>query len=123
MALSTAIPFGEIIGALRGGETAGDLIIDDAQFGAKIGKHAEDFGLNPADPVDRQAMRDLIKYIFEHPDEIRRVPWNPKGGGGADYLFYRLGSEVVVTTAKRQFVTILRYGIYNGWFKGATAIR
>jgi hypothetical protein len=100
----------------------GGLTIDDSQFGAKIGKHAQDFGLNPADPADRQALRDTINNIYDNPDEIRQGPWNPKGGGGTDYLFYRQGDDVVVTNSDNVFVTILKDGSNNGWFKGASPL-
>jgi hypothetical protein len=96
------------------------LTINDAQFGAKVGRHAQDFGLNPADPAARQTVRDLINNIYENPEEVRQGPWNPKGGGGADYLFYRQGADVVVTKSNDEFVTILKDGINNGWFKGAS---
>jgi RHS repeat-associated protein len=69
----------------------GPLIIDGKQFGKKVGKHAEDFGLDKSNPADRQAVRDLINDIYENPDEIRQGPWNPNGGGGNDYFFYRKG--------------------------------
>ena len=100
----------------------GGLIIDDSQFGAKIGKHAQDFGLNPADPADRQALRDTINNIYDNPDEIRQGPWNPKGGGGTDYLFYRQGDDVVVANSDNVFVTILKDGVGNGWFRGASPL-
>lgn len=35
------------------------LTIDDAQFGAKVGKHAQDFGLNPADPYRMVTQAEL----------------------------------------------------------------
>jgi hypothetical protein len=37
-------------GAGAAAEDSMGLTIDDAQFGAKIGKHAQDFGLDPSDP-------------------------------------------------------------------------
>lgn len=64
-------------------------------------------------------MRGLINDIYENPAEVRQGPWNPKGGGGVNYLFYRQGSDVVVTNPQNEFVTILQNGIGNGWFRGA----
>lgn len=49
-------------------------------------------------------------------------PWNPKSGGGTNYLFYRQGSDVVVTQGRGSFVTILKGGEANSWFQGATVI-
>lgn len=96
------------------------MTIDDAQFGAKVGKHAGDYGLNPADPAARDYLRNLITDIRGNADEVRIGPWNPKGGGGDAYLFFRQGSDVVVTQPDGSFVTILKGGENNGWFQGAT---
>jgi len=96
------------------------LWIDSGQFGAKVGKHASDFGLDPSDPAARAQIRSVIENIHASPAEVRQGAWNPNGGGGSDYCFYRLGDDVVVTKADGTFVTILRGGITNGWFHGAT---
>ena len=95
------------------------LTVDDAQFGAKVGKHAADYGLSPADPAARQYMRNLITDIRANPDEVRVGPWHPQAGGGNGYLFFRQGSNVVVTQPNGSFVTILKGGVDNGWFRGA----
>jgi RHS repeat-associated protein len=105
------------------GDDAPDLTIDDTQFGKKIGKHARDFGLDPSDPAARQDLRDMIDNIFYNPDEVREGLWNPKGGGGTDYRFYRRGQDVVVTDSKNNFVTILKDGVNNGWFKRSKRLR
>jgi hypothetical protein len=96
--------------------------MDDAQFGAKVGKHAGNFGLNPADPAARNFVRSRIADIHANPSEGRQGPWNPKGGGGSDHLFYRQGGDVVVTRSGGDFVTILKGGESNGWFQGATGV-
>lgn len=98
------------------------LSIDDGQFGAKVGKHAADFRLDPADPEARAQVRAIINDIHDNFDEVRQGPWNPKGGGGSDYLFYRQGANVVVTQANGQFVTILQGGETNGWFQRAIPV-
>jgi hypothetical protein len=95
------------------------MSIDDAQFGAKIGKHAGDYGLDPADPAARDYLRNLITDIRGNADEVRVRSWNPKGGGGDAYLFFRQGSDVVVTQPDGSFVTIVKGGENNGWFQGA----
>lgn len=105
--------------AARAADTGPAMTIDDAQFGAKVGKHAQDYGLDPSDPAARSWVRGHIEDIRNSPDEVRQGPWNPKGGGGADYLFYRQGSDVLVTRGGGQFVTILNGGVSNGWFQGA----
>jgi hypothetical protein len=67
-------------------------------------------------------LRDLIKEISEHPDQVRQGDWNPKGGGGEDYRFYQRGSDVVVATPENEFVTILKDGTANGWFQRARSV-
>ena len=70
----------------------------------------------------RDVVRSRIADIHANPTEIRQGSWNPKGGGGTDYRFYRQGSDVVVTRGTGDFVTILKGGESNGWFQGATVI-
>lgn len=93
------------------------LAIEEAQFGQKIGKHAQDFGLNPGSPQNRQWLKDLITDIHKNPNEIRQGPWRGLGevmanGNRAEgtALFYRKGADVVVTDLEGNFVTILKDG-------------
>jgi hypothetical protein len=104
-------------------EQAPDLKVDDGQFGTKVGKHAKDYGLDPANAADRGWMRGHIEEIAEHPEEVRQGPWNPQGGGSTDYYFYRSGNDVVVTKNDGTFVTILRDGVNNGWYNGASGVK
>jgi hypothetical protein len=104
-------------------DSAPDLKVDDGQLGTKVGKHARDYGLDPANPADRAWMRGHIEDIAEHPEEVRQGPWNPQGGGASDDFFYRSGNDVVVTKSDGTFVTILKDGIGNGWFKGAGTVK
>jgi RHS repeat-associated protein len=105
--------------AASAGSRLPGLAISDTQFGAKVGKHATDFGLDPADPAARAFVRRRITDIHANPTEVRQGPWNPKGGGGTDYFFYRQGEDVVVTRNTGDFVTILKGGESNSWFQGA----
>jgi len=102
--------------------TVPTLKIDDAQFGKKVGKHAGDFGRDPASPAHRQWVRKRIESVVRDYDEIRRGSWNPRGGGGNDYLFFRQGADVVVTKSNGEFVTILAGGQSNGWFNAASPL-
>lgn len=99
------------------------LRIPDAQFGRKIGKHAQDYGLDPSDPAARALLRERIEQIHGQAEEIRQGPWNPSGGGSPAHLFFRQGEDVVVTGPDGTFVTILRGGAGNGWFRSATVVR
>ena len=98
------------------------LSIDSGQFGKKVGKHAQDFGLDPGDAAARAWVRQRIETIHRSAEEVRQGPWNPKGGGANDHYFFREGSDVLVTDAAGEFVTILPGGQQNGWFGSATAI-
>jgi hypothetical protein len=98
-------------------------IVDDTQFGSKVGKHARDYGLDPANPADRAWIKGHIEEITRNPEEVKQGPWNPQGGGNPDDFFFRRGDDVIVTKGDGTFVTILKGGIGNGWFKGASAVK
>jgi hypothetical protein len=97
-------------------------LVDNLQLGKKIGKHARDFGLNPANPADRQFVVNRIRQITDNWDEVRQGQWHPGGGGGSDYLFFRQSADVVVTKSSGDFVTILKGGVNNGWFRAANPL-
>ncbi|MDT8913753.1 putative T7SS-secreted protein [Amycolatopsis sp. PS_44_ISF1] len=100
-----------------------EVKVDSKQFGTKVGKHAQDYGLNPADAESRAWVRQHVDDISRTPNEVRQGPWNPQGGGGGDYYFLRKGEDVVVTKSDGEFVTILKGGQGNGWFNGATPVK
>lgn len=95
------------------------LSISQSQLGTKIGKHAQDFGLDPRVASDRARVGERIAEIAASPDQVRQGAWNPNGGGGTDYLFYLQGDDVVVAKNDGVFVTVLKGGVNNGWFQGA----
>ncbi len=119
-------PGGEAAGVLVHNSTPKRLfpgvVVDSTQFGHKVGKHAVDFGLDPGDPTARAWIRGRIDTVVQQYDEVRQGPWNPDGGGGTDFLFYRQGADVVVTKPTGDFVTILAGGQSNGWFNSAGRI-
>ncbi|WP_371374406.1 hypothetical protein [Sporomusa aerivorans] len=91
------------------------LIINERQIGKKIGKHAEDYGLDAGNPNDRAWLIAHINAIFTDYQEKRVGTFRGQGPGGArgDVLFYRKDNDIVVTSPDNQFVTILKDGIYN----------
>lgn len=92
-----------------------DIIKTDKQFGKKIGKHAQDFGLNASSETDRNRMREIIDDIcINHDGNIRIGAWR---GQTEEVLFYTKGEDVVITKQNGEFVTILKGGIYNGGYK------
>jgi len=100
-----------------------EMKIDDNQFGRKVGKHAEDYGLDPKKTESRQWIKSHIKDIRNHPDEIRKGTWNglgdgpPNARGRGHAIFFRKGEDVIVTDVQGNFVTILKDGVNNTSFR------
>ncbi|MEE9965247.1 MAG: hypothetical protein K4304_09165, partial [Propionicimonas sp.] len=95
------------------------LSISAKQFGAKWGKHAADYGLDPASSSSRSWFMNRAREVHLNPDEVRRGAWNPHGGGGDNYFFFRQGDDLLITRAGGEFVTMFPGGGSNGWFKSA----
>ncbi|UGT59406.1 hypothetical protein [Nocardia asteroides] len=93
--------------------------IDKRQFGKKIGKHAEDFGLDPRDPTVRVWLRQHFEEVRSTPDEVRSGPYYPDSGGGGDYWFYRKGNDLLITKGDGEFVTCYPMTGPNSWFESA----
>lgn len=91
------------------------IIKTDKQFGKKIGKHAQDYGLNPSDSKDREKMRAIIDNILLEPDETASGTWRGQTG---TVDFYIKGKDVVIVNGTR-FVTILKNGVDNARVKDA----
>ncbi|AUX36278.1 MULTISPECIES: RHS repeat domain-containing protein [Sorangium] len=117
-----AKPQSSSAGAAKGGPTRPlpELKVDSIQFGKKVGKHAKDFGLDAGNPAHRQWVRERINTVVQQYDEVRQGPWSPRGGGGNDFLFFRKGTDLVITKPSGEFVTIFPGGQSNEWFKGAS---
>ena len=96
------------------------IIKTDKQFGKKIGKHAEDFGLDASSEADREKMNAIIDDIYYNKDETRIGKWT---GQQSDVIFYAKGADVVITKKNGEFVTILKGGITSGRFKDARRIK
>ena len=82
--------------------------ISEKQLGRKIGKHAADFGLDPANPEHRTQLRHLIEEVITSPDRVVEGAFR---GQGAVKFFIK--EDVVVTTPIDEFVTILKGGMHN----------
>jgi len=94
---------------------AASFIINRSQFGKKIGKHAEDYGLNPSSAVDRQFLFDKINDIGFYPDKTIPGTFRGQGANGirGDVYFRIKGNDVVVTEKNGTFITIMKDGINN----------
>jgi hypothetical protein len=77
--------------------------ISERQLGRKIGKHAADFGLDPANPVHRAQLRRLIAEITTVPDRV--VAGTFRGQGAVK--FFIKGEDVVVTTPTEDFGSLV----------------
>lgn len=92
-----------------------DIIKTDKQFGKKVGKHAQDYGLDPSKTEDRNTMRNVIDRILLAPDEIVEGSWRGQNG---TVRFFIKGNDVVVVNGDK-FVTILKDGVNNARVKDA----
>jgi len=93
-----------------------DFHIGWKQFGKKVGRHALDFGLNPASENDRSRLFEIINDIRTNSEEQRIGEWR---GQPEDVVFYIKGEDVVITKQNGEFVTIMKGGIANGRVKNA----
>lgn len=82
----------------------------EKQYGKKIGKHAQDFGLDASNEADRLKMHEIIADIVSNKDEIRVGSWR---GQEKDVLFFVKGNDVVITKTDGEFVTVLKDGVIN----------
>jgi filamentous hemagglutinin len=106
------------------------LKIDQAQFGAKVGRHMREFRRNPANKHDRKWLEEHIQKIYTQPDEIRDGTFSGQGEvteSGANargpVWFYAKGKDVVVTDKEDNFVTILKDGTIDSTsYKSATRL-
>ncbi|MCL2386655.1 MAG: hypothetical protein FWC89_03795 [Defluviitaleaceae bacterium] len=86
-----------------------NLNVNDKQFGTKIGKHAQDYGLDPKNAEHREVMRQIINDIVDNYDEIRVGTFLGQTG---NVDFYVKGQDVVIANNGR-FVSILKDGVNN----------
>jgi RHS repeat-associated protein len=100
---------------IAGGAPGTSIRIGDQQFGAKVGQHARDFGLDPASPADRARFREIVEDIATRPDRVATGTFRGRGPEGAPgpVSFRVKGSDVVVASPADEFITVLRGGINN----------
>ena len=105
------------------------LKMSEKQFGKKVGKHAEDFGLDPSSSESRDFVRNKANEIFEKPTEIREGIFRgqgtllPNGSNAAGKVrFYIQGRDVVMTDMNNNFITIMKDGINNIYVNKAIKI-
>jgi SPP1 gp7 family putative phage head morphogenesis protein len=99
---------------------ADPLSIDAGQFGKKVGKHAQDFGLDASSAEHRERMTNIINDIVDNFDTVSKGSWRMQR---SEVLFFTKAEDVVVTSQKKVFITILKGGISNARVKNARRIR
>ena len=82
----------------------------EKQFGKKIGKHAQDFGLDPSIESHRQRMHEIIDDICKNAEVTKIGTWR---GQDEEVLFKIKGKDVVITKQNGEFITILKNGVVN----------
>lgn len=92
------------------------LVMDQKQFGKKIGKHAKDFNLDASLEADRKKMLDIITDIRDNATEQRIGYWR---GQPEEVLFFIKGRDVVITKLSGEFITIMEGGSENERVKNA----
>ncbi|MGN0610063.1 MAG: phage minor capsid protein [Oscillospiraceae bacterium] len=105
----------KIVKPLDNGGGSG-IIISEKQFGKKIGKHAEDYGLDASKEEDRQKMKEIINDIHDNRTEIRTGQFCGQSG---DVDFFIKGNDVVICKSNNEFITIMKDGVNNDWVKNA----
>lgn len=86
------------------------LHFSEKQFGKKVGKHAQDYGLNPQSYDDREKILKIINDIAENADERFYGEWR-----GQEYpvLYHLKENDVVLESKNGEFITLLKGGITN----------
>ena len=88
----------------------------EKQYGKKIGKHAEDFGLDAGNPKHRQIVMDMIDDVTENYDVIKTCEWR---GQTDEVDLYIKGTTVVIRKKDGEFVTIMGDALENERVKNA----
>ena len=92
------------------------MIVNTQQFGKKVGRHAQDYGLNPASDSDRATILAIIEDIRSNATEVRTGSWRAQP---EEVLFFIKGEDVVVTKKNGEFITVLKGGVNNERVKNA----
>lgn len=92
------------------------LMVDSARFGTKIGKHAQDYGLDPSAESTREFFRKEINRIVSDAEERCYGDWR---GQEFPVVFHIKGDDVVVESKDGEFITILKGGVSNARVKNA----
>lgn len=98
------------------GKESGIIKIDDKQFGKKVGKHAQDFGLNVSKAEDREKVKGYIFDIVNNSNEVRCGEWR---GQSEDVDFYIKDNDVVIVKKNGEFITVMPGGVNNERVKNA----
>ncbi|MEG1515146.1 MAG: phage minor capsid protein [Clostridia bacterium] len=88
----------------------------DSQIGKKLGRHALEWGLDPASPADRDRFRGITRGIVRGATERRRVEWLPDPKTHRRTVAvtaYIKGEDVVLIDDQGNYVTTMKGGLHN----------
>lgn len=88
----------------------------DSQIGSKVGKHAAEWGLDPASAADRDRFGAITRGIVREATERRRVEWlsDPKTHKRTvEVTAYIKGEDVVLIDDDGNYVTTMKGGTHN----------
>lgn len=88
----------------------------EKQYGKKIGKHAQDYGLDPSNAEDRDQMIKIINDIVDNYETVKIGAWR---GQTDEVVFYIKGDDVVICKQDNEFVTVMKGGANNARVKNA----
>ena len=100
----------------NGTKLSNKIKIAPEQIGKKIGKHAQEFGLNPSNEDDRNKFVEITKDIIDNHDEKRKGTWRGQKG---EVTFYAKGNDVVIVNSNGEYVTTMKDGVKNKKYQGA----
>ena len=97
--------------------TGDDIIkMSDEQLGRKNGKHAGEWGLNPASEQDRERFIAITKTIVKEHDEARLVEWETDDKTKkrtVDVLGFGKDNDVVLLKINGEYITTMKDGAIN----------
>ena len=92
------------------------LIVNDKQFGKKLGRHAKDFDIDPSTKGGRDKFLEIINDIKNNATETCEGYWR---GQPENVLFFIKGKDVVITKKNGEFITVMKEGVSNERVKNA----
>jgi RHS repeat-associated protein len=92
----------------------------NTQFGAKVGRHLQEWGVRSGDRAGIERLRQRIIGMATRPERVVNGTFSGGGAGGRIAAQFRItGRDVVVTSRSGEFITVLRNGINSASVRNA----